>query len=272
MSAPRDQSADAPSRTLRTRLGGLAANLFDRTRPLRAAALNLVYPPSCMACRGAVTAGDALCPACWNGVRFIERPYCERLGTPFAQDLGPGLISPEAMASPPVYNRARAVARFEDGAARQMVHRLKYSDRLEMAKPMGVWMARAGAELLHDAHMLIAVPLHRQRMWARKFNQAAALANSISEISGVPARPLLLRRVKNTASQISMSRSARAENMQGAFRVREEDKLWLTDQNIVLVDDVLTSGATVNAAARALFRGGAARVDVLVFARVVTGT
>ena len=254
------------------RLGGLTRALSGGLRYARRAALDLVYPPFCIACRGAVTEGGALCPSCWTHVRFIERPYCERLGTPFAQDLGPGLISPEAMASPPVYNRARAVARFEDGPARQMVHRLKYSDRMELARPMGLWMARAGAELLADAHLLISVPLHRRRMWSRKFNQAAALANAVSALSGVPSKPQLLRRVKDTASQISMSRAQRIENVQGAFKVLDEDRIWLDGRNVILVDDVLTSGATVNAAARALFRGGAARVDVLVFARVVTGT
>ena len=256
--------------TALARLAGLAARAADATRSLRHAALDLVYPPGCMACRGAVSAGDALCAPCWSRVRFIERPYCERLGTPFAQDLGPGLVSPEAIATPPVYARARAATRFDDGPARQLVHRLKYSDRLELAKPMGVWMARAGADLLGDVHCIVPVPLHWARLWSRKFNQAAALAASVADIAKVPMRPLLLARVKNTASQVSMSRAQRADNVQGAFKVRDEDKIWLDGRNVLLVDDVLTSGATVNAAARTLYRAGAARVDVLVFARVVT--
>ena len=267
MSAPQTHGEEARP----GRLGGLRDGAVLALRAARRAALDLVYPPSCMACRAAVTAGDALCAPCWGHVRFIERPFCERLGTPFAQDLGAGLLSPEAIANPPVYGRARAAARFDDGPARQMVHRLKYSDRTELARPMGLWMARAGAELLGDAHLLIGVPLHRSRLWSRKFNQAAALAQAVSALSGVPARPQLLRRVKATASQISMSRAQRADNVQGAFKVREEDRIWLDGRNVVLVDDVMTSGATANAAARALFRGGAARVDVLVFARVVTG-
>ncbi len=202
-------------------------------------------------------------------MRFIERPFCERLGTPFEHDLGDGLLSPQAMADPPVFARARAVARFEDGPARRLVHRLKYSDRAELARPIGRWMARAGAELLAEADLLVPVPLHPLRLWRRRFNQAAALAREISRQTGVPCDSGSLKRVKATKSQVGLSRAQRAENMQGAFRVAEGQDL--KGRRIVLVDDVLTSGATLNAASRILLRAGAERVDALVFARVVTG-
>jgi ComF family protein len=204
-------------------------------------------------------------------MRFIERPYCERLGTPFAQDLrSPGLISPEAMADPPVFGRARAVVRYDDGPARRLVHRLKYSDRLELARPLGAWMARAGAEILSQADLLVPVPLHRLRLISRRFNQAAALAHSVSSTSAVPVDTHALVRVKQTPPQVGLSRPQRAANVQGAFQVQEEAKPRVFGKHIVLVDDVLTSGATANAAARALLRGGAKSVDILVFARVVT--
>jgi ComF family protein len=212
----------------------------------------------------------SLCAACWSKVRFIERPFCERLGTPFAMDLGAeGLLSPEAVADPPVFTRARAVARFEDGPVRQLTHWLKYSDRLELAGPLGAWMARAGAELLAEADLLVPVPLHRRRLMARRFNQANALAQAVSAASGVPVDPFALARVKATPSQVGLSRSQRAINLQGAFRVPEELAARVEGRAIILVDDVMTSGATVNAASRALLRGGAKQVDVLVFARVV---
>jgi hypothetical protein len=138
----------------------------------------------------------SLCAACWAQVRFIERPFCERLGTPFATDLGSeGLLSPEAVANPPVFARARAVAHFEDGPVRQLVHRLKYSDRMELAKPLGAWMARAGNELLVEADLLMPVPLHRRRLAARRFNQANSLAQAISAQCGVPVDPFALARV-----------------------------------------------------------------------------
>src|ERR1700730_12089976 len=158
------------------------------------AALDALYPPTCLACRAATDRHGALCPRCWSAMRFIERPFCERLGTPFEQDLGQGLISPQAMADPPAFNRARAVARFEDGPARTLVHRLKYSDRAELAGPIASWMARAGADVLADADLLTPVPLHALQLWRRRFNQAAALAAEISPQTGTPGQPAALPR------------------------------------------------------------------------------
>ena len=242
---------------LRAAAGGLAA---------------LVFPPCCLACRAATAGAEALCCSCWRATRFIERPYCRRLGTPFAADLGSeGLLSPEAIAAPPVYERARAVAQFEDGPARVLVHRLKYGDRGELAMAMGAWMARAGDELLVEADVLVPVPLHRGRLAVRRYNQAALLAGAVSRRSGVPQAPDALRRARATKPQVGLTRSQRAGNVQGAFAVRDEARAAIENRRVVLVDDVLTSGATANAASRALLRGGAAQVDVLVFARVVTG-
>ncbi|HSU99324.1 MAG TPA: ComF family protein [Roseiarcus sp.] len=243
------------------RAGALAFSLAQ-------AALDTLYPPTCLACRTATDRHGALCPRCWNTMRFIERPFCERLGTPFEHDLGQGLISPQAMADPPAFGRARAVARFEDGPARTLVHRLKYSDRAELCRPIAAWMTRAGADILADADLLTPVPLHALRLWRRQFNQAAALAREISRQTGKPCDLSILRRVKATSSQVGLSRAQRAENVQGAFRAAEG--ATVRGLNVVLIDDVLTSGATANASARALLRVGAKRVDVLVFARVVT--
>jgi ComF family protein len=173
------------------------------------------------------------------------------------------------MADPPVFARARAVARFEDGPARTLAHRLKYSDRAELARPIARWMARAGADVLVDADLLTPVPLHALRLWRRRFNQAAALAAEISRRTGKPCDLSALLRVKATRSQVGLSRAQRAENVQGAFRAAA--RAPVRGLNVVLIDDVLTSGATANAASRALLRAGARRVDVLVFARVVAG-
>lgn len=201
---------------------------------------------------------------------FIERPFCERLGTPFAQDLGDGLLSPAAIAEPPVFERARAVALYEEGPVRKLVQQLKYADRLDLAPPMARWMARAGRELLSDADLLVPVPLYRWRLFTRRFNQAAVLARGVAELSGVAFDPMALVRVKATRPQVGLTRTQRAENVQGAFKVLPTDRIRVEGRKSVLVDDVLTSGATLNAAARVLIRAGAVRVDALVFARVMT--
>ena len=238
----------------------------DTVRAVLRTALDIALPPLCPACREPVE-GQALCPACWSKLSFITRPYCERLGIPFVYDPGPGILSMEAIAAPPAYQRARAAVRFDE-ISRALVHALKYSDRLDLAPMMGRWLSHAGGELLAEADALVPVPLHWRRLWARRFNQSAMLAAAISAESGVPIATGLLRRVKPTAQQVGLSRTERAANVQGAFRVPPEARGGVAGRRLVLVDDVLTSGATVDGCARALLRAGAANVDVLIFARV----
>jgi ComF family protein len=230
-------------------------------------AVDVALPRLCPGCREPV--GDAgLCAPCWSKLSFIARPYCERLGIPFAFDGGPGLISMEAIADPPAYQRARAAVRYDD-VARTLVHAFKYGDRLDLAPTLGRWMANAGRELLADADALVPVPLHWRRLWTRRFNQSALLAEIIGKNAGVPVAHGALKRVKATPQQVGLTQAERASNMQGAFRVLPEGKATVAGRKLVLVDDVLTSGATVDACARMLLRAGAANVDVLVFARVV---
>src|SRR5277367_2894766 len=225
----------------------------DTARAILRAALDLALP--------------RLCPACWSKLSFISRPYCERLGIPFVYDPGPGILSMEAIADPPAYNRARAAVRFDD-VSRVLVHALKYGDRLDLAPMLGRWLGQAGRELLADADGLVPVPLHWRRLWARRFNQSAMLAAAVSRESRVLVAAAALKRVKATVQQVGLTRPERAANVQGAFRVPDEGKPLVAGRRLVLVDDVLTSGATLEACARALLRAGAANVDVLVFARV----
>jgi ComF family protein len=229
-------------------------------------ALDLALPRLCAACRAPVE-GQGLCPTCWSKLSFITRPYCERLGIPFVYDPGPRILSMEAIADPPAYHRARAAVRFDE-ISRALVHGLKYGDRLDLAPMLGRWLSHAGRELLSEADALVPVPLHWRRRWERRFNQSAVLAAAVSSLSGVPVAAGALKRVKATAQQVGLSRSERAANVQGAFRVPPEGKAAVAGRRLILVDDVLTSGATVDGCARALLRAGAANIDVLVFARV----
>lgn len=240
----------------------------EGVRRLASAAIGLVYPPTCVACGGATGQPHALCATCWRGLRLIERPYCERLGTPFALDLGIGsLLSPGAIAEPPVFGRARAVAIY-DGTARDLVHRLKYGDRLDLARLMGRMMASTGREVLDEAELIVPVPLHGLRLWRRRFNQSALLARAIGRIAGKPCELHALVRVKATRPQVGLTRAQRAANLQGAFRVADRARSRIAGRRLLLIDDVSTTGATGNAAARVLLRAGAAGVDLLTFATV----
>jgi len=249
----------------------LALKRSDISRGIRRfanMAADLVLPPTCPGCGKAVGDSDSLCARCWSSVRFIEPPLCAVYGTPFTHDLGEGIVSAEAMADPPPFRRARSAAVYGD-VARRLVHQLKYHDRPYMAEAMATSMRRAGRSLLEEASLIVPVPLYRWRLWERRFNQAAALAASLSRQSGLPTDPLALERVKPTRRQVGLSAAQRQENVRGAFRVPETMRPGIAGSNVLLVDDVYTSGATVKAATRALLRGGAGAVDVLTFARVI---
>lgn len=237
-------------------------------RGLPRGVVSLVYPPTCAGCGSATADPGAFCPSCWSSLRLIEEPVCQRYGTPFALDLGVGpLVSPRAIAEPPVFGRARAVALY-DAVARRIVHRLKYEDRLDLAGVMARMMAASGRTLIAEAECLVPVPLHRGRLWRRRFNQSALLARAIAASAGRLCVATALVRVRATRSQVGLSRAARAENLSGAFRVTAAEQHRIRGRRVLLVDDVMTTGATGNAAARALLRGGATSVDLLTFALV----
>jgi ComF family protein len=257
----------SPSRSIASHLRGALGACHGAWRHAARLALDIALPTLCVACREPVD-GEGVCATCWAKLSFIAPPYCPRLGIPFVYDPGPELLSMEAIANPPAYARARAAVRYDE-VARTLVHALKYQDRTDLAPAMGRWMARAGRELLREADALIPVPLHWRRAWHRRYNQSGALARAIERQSGVKLASEALRRVRPTEQQIGLSRSQRATNVQGAFKVAPERSADIQGRRLILVDDVLTSGATVDACARALLRAKALSVDVLVFARVV---
>ena len=247
--------------------------LSARCRRMIAAAghhlLDFIYPPQCPGCGSRIGSARALCGACWSSIRFIEQPYCAVLGIPFAHDHGEGALSARAIAEPPDFDRARAVASY-DGVVRSIVQGLKYRDRTDLALMMGAWMARAGRDALANADVILPIPLHRNRLFLRRFNQAAELARDIARRSGVAYHPRALLRVKATARQVGLGRKARLENVRGAFTVTPEGRAALFGRRVVLVDDVFTTGATVSAAARALKRAGVTDITVLTFAMAQT--
>jgi ComF family protein len=229
--------------------------------------VGIVYPPTCMGCGIIVRRTGGLCAECWSGLRHIEPPVCPVLGIPFAHEGEEGAVSLAAMAKPPDFSRARAAVLYDD-VAKLLIHRLKYNDRAELALPMAGWMMRAAGELIAECDRIIAVPLHHRRLIARRYNQSAELARQVARLSGKPLDAESLVRRRATRQQVGLGQKARERNVRGAFTVPEARRGDLLGARIVLVDDVYTTGATVNAAARALYRAGAGDVSVVTFARV----
>lgn len=229
-----------------------------------------LFPPVCPGCRLRVSRPATLCGDCWPKLRFLEQPWCEVLGTPFDRDMGEGALSAAAIAYPPAFDRARAAVAYS-GAARQLVQNLKYGDRTDLAPWMGGWMLRAGAELFEPGQLVVPVPLHWRRFLSRRFNQSAELARAVARLKGLTFAPEALKRVKLTRQQVGLGQRERAENVRAAFRVPDTARRQVAGASILLVDDVYTTGATVSSAAKALKRAGAARVEVLTFARVLPG-
>lgn len=228
---------------------------------------DLIVPPVCLVCRRPLGTHDSLCGRCWRTISFIRPPLCGRLGLPMPYDTGGPTISGAALQNPPVYDRARAVARF-DRVMRELIHKLKYGDRHEARRLFGRWLKDAGAELLDGADLLVPVPLDRWRLISRRFNQAAILAQELSRETRIPFDPLVLARVRRTRSQVGLTAAERRRNLAGAFAVSVKARKRIEGRNVLLIDDVITTGSTVSACARQLKRAGASRVDVLALALV----
>lgn len=240
--------------------------LSQRLRGLGRRIADIVVPPSCLACHARVWGHDALCADCWRRVTFIRAPLCDRLGLPlpFASATDGPLISAAAAASPPLYDRARAAVVFnEESIARDLIHGLKYADRHEVRCLLGRWLLTAGTELFNGADVLIPVPMTRWRLLRRQFNQSALLAQEVSRATGIPVASHALVKHKSTPPQVGLTRLQRASNVRGAFSVAAKQIGRIAGRNVILIDDVITTGATVGACAMTLKAAGAARVDIL---------
>jgi ComF family protein len=230
-------------------------------------ALDLVLPPLCLACRKPVGEPGALCPACWGAIKFIGPPLCDRCGLPFEHAQAVAVCG-ACLAHPPAFGRARAVMRYDE-ASKPLILRFKNADRVHAAPALARWIARAGAEVLEAADLIVPVPLHWRRLFRRRYNQSALLARALARETGIAWSPDALARLKPTPSQGGLSARERRLNVRGAFKVPVRRRPLVYGKRVVLVDDVLTTGATLDSAARAVLRGGAAAVNALAIARVL---
>jgi ComF family protein len=240
------------------------------TIPFASGLIDALFPPACPACRGETATGQTLCPTCWAETAFLSGNGCVACGREI-----PGLGVADAeircdtcQTHQPVWNRGAAVFAYE-GAGRRLVLGLKHGDRLDMLPMLGGWMLRAGRHLIADADLVIPVPMHWTRRLKRRFNQSAELARALclaADRSDAFA-PGLLRRTRRTGSQDGRDRAGRAENLRGCIGL-SGDGGAMSGRRVLLIDDVLTTGATMNAVAEVCRHAGAATVDVLVLSLV----
>ncbi len=231
--------------------------------------LDVVLPPRCLGCGSVVEGSDRLCADCWRGLTFLGPPLCRLCGYPLPEAAAELPVCGVCSIEPPPFDRARAALRYDDGA-RGMILRFKHADRIDIASTFGRMLANAGAELLPDCDVIAPVPLHRWRLLKRGYNQAALLTRTLSDLSGRPTVPDLLQRTRATASQQGLGSAKRRQNVNmNAFRPHPWHRRRIAGRRVLLIDDVLTTGATIEACTRVLKRAGASAVDVLALARVV---
>ncbi|MCG8510004.1 MAG: ComF family protein [Rhodospirillales bacterium] len=230
-------------------------------------AIGVLLPHRCMACGDIVEAAGLLCESCWPGIEFIGPPWCEACGLPFEYDVGEGVLCGVCSRTSPPFVRARGAVLY-NATSRRLALGFKHGDRTENAAAFARWMMRAGAELIAGCDLIVPVPLHWTRLFTRRYNQAALLAKAIAKETEASFAPEVLVRRRRTPSQGYLGRAARRRNVAGSFAVPARAESAISGKRILLIDDVMTTGATVAACSRACRRGGAAAVDVLTFARV----
>jgi ComF family protein len=233
------------------------------------AALNLLFPPQCSLCRVVIEQAGAICGDCWQELHFISDPQCKRCGYPHEYEMGQGAECAACLANPPEYYRHRSVLYFDE-VSKKLVHDLKYYDNALMVESFARWMKRIAPEWLAEEGAIIApVPIHRYRLWQRKYNQSALLASALAKVSQREMMSSLLHRVKHLPPQASLSRQKRLRNVGSAFRVNPNYREVVKDRPVILIDDVMTTGATINACAKQLNKAGAGRVYCITLARTL---
>jgi ComF family protein len=244
----------------------LATFVSGPLRRIGRAVVDGVLPPRCLACGETISEPDALCGKCWRALTFFAPPWCAACGAPFAHPVGDDAMCGACISERHSWDRARAVLRY-DKHSRHLVLGLKHGDRTHLAGAFGRWMHRAGSDVLAGADLLVPVPLHWTRLFRRRYNQAAMLALAIRSAGGPDVAADWLIHRRRTPSQGRLGPAARERNVRGAFAIQASRDF--TGKHVVVIDDVMTTGATVDECARVLKRAGASSVGVLTLARAL---
>ncbi|KAJ57281.1 competence protein ComF [Actibacterium mucosum KCTC 23349] len=232
-------------------------------------AVRMIFPPECVSCRAPVDTEFALCGDCWRDTPFIVGAVCDQCGTPVPQgdEADEDLRCDDCLRKPPPWSRGRAAVLYSDNA-RSMVLGLKHGDRQDLARPMSEWMARAARPILQKDMLVTSVPLNRWRLLKRRYNQSALLAQRIAQDAGLDYCPDLMLRPRATPKLDGKDAAAREETVSGALKLHPRHRDRAHGRHVLIVDDVMTSGATLSEATHILRAAGARNVSVLVFARV----
>jgi ComF family protein len=235
-------------------------------------AVSLIYPPRCLCCGGKVESDFGLCGPCWGETPFIGGAICDTCGSPLpGDDRGERLKCDDCMITPRPWARGRAALVYRDNAKR-LVLALKHGDRQEIAEPAALWMARAIEDLKLENALIAPIPLHWMRLLKRRYNQSALLGQALARYTGLPVCPDLLQRPRRTQSMDGLTKEVRFTSVKGAMRVHPRRRHRIVSRPVLLVDDVMTSGATLSAATDACLAAGSGPVYVVTLARVAKNT